>query len=130
MDSNTTILDLKNAVRDLCLYRGWGGEKAIQNPQRMVMAMVIELGELMEHFAWLEDGQVDELLAGNMAARRDHIAEELADVLIYAIQLARGLNIDISDAMLNKIEIVKRRRDDPDYGRTHPHVDSDKSATP
>ena len=130
MDSNTTILDLKNAVRDLCLYRGWGGEKAIQNPQRMVMAMVIELGELMEHFAWLEDGQVDELLAGNMAARRDHIAEELADVLIYAIQLARGLNIDVSDAMLNKIEIVKRRRDDPDYGRTHPHVDSDKAGTP
>lgn len=130
MDSNTTILDLKNAVRDLCLYRGWGGEKAIQNPQRMVMAMVIELGELMEHFAWLEDGQVDELLAGNMAARREHIAEELADVLIYAIQLARGLNIDVSDAMLNKIEIVKRRRDDPDYGRTHPHVDSDKAGTP
>lgn len=126
MDAKTTVQDLKDAVRDLCLYRGWGGEKAIQNPQRMVMAMVIELGELMEHFAWLDSSQLEELAAGDMPVRRDHIAEELADVLIYAIQLARGLDIDVSDAMRRKIEIVKKRRDDPGYGRTHPHVDSDR----
>ena len=126
MDSKTTIQDLKDAVRDMCKYRGWGGEKAIQNPQRMVMAMVIELGELMEHFAWLDEDGLQSLLAGDMPARRDHIAEELADVLIYAVQLARALDVDISEAMLRKIEIVKQRRDDPDYGRTHPHVDSDQ----
>ena len=39
MDSKTTIQDLKDAVRDMCQYRGWGGEKAIQNPQKMAMAM-------------------------------------------------------------------------------------------
>ena len=55
--------------------------------------------------------------------RKAHIAEELADVLIYAVQLARGLDIDVSEAMLRKIEIVKKRRDDPEYGRTHPHLD-------
>ena len=43
MDSTTTIQDLKDGVRDMCQYRGWGGEKAIQNPQRMVMAMAIEV---------------------------------------------------------------------------------------
>ncbi len=126
MDSKTTIQDLKDAVRDMCLYRGWGGEKAIQNPQRMVMAMVIELGELMEHFAWLGQAELEKLVAGEMPKRRDHIAEELADILIYAFQLARGLDLDISDAMLRKIGIVKGRRDDPDLGRTHPHVDSDR----
>lgn len=126
MDANTTVQELKDAVREMCLYRGWGGEKAIQNPQRMVMAMVIELGELMEHFAWLEDGDLSKLVAGELPHRRDHIAEELADILIYAVQLARGLDIDISDAMLRKMEIVKGRRDDPDFGRTHPHVRSDE----
>lgn len=126
MDSKTTIQDLKNAVRDLCLYRGWGGDQAIQNPQHMVMAMTIELGELMEHFAWLDEAETGRLVAGEMPARREHIAEELSDVLIYAFQLARGLDIDISDSMERKIEIVKRRRDDPDYGRSHPHVQSDR----
>ena len=126
MDSKTTIQDLKEAVRDLCLYRGWGGDSAVQNPQRMAMAMAIELGELMEQFAWLDDDQLDELLAGNLPVRRDHIAEELADILIYALHLIRALDIDISEAMLRKIEIVKKRRDDPDYGRTHPHLYSDR----
>ena len=32
-DATTTIQDLKAAVADMCQYRGWGGEKAIQDPQ-------------------------------------------------------------------------------------------------
>ncbi len=126
MDSKTTIQDIKDAVRDMCLYRGWGGEKAIQDPQRMVMAMTVELGELMEHFAWLNQSEVDSLVSGEMPARRNHIAEELSDVLIYAFQLARALDVDLSEALLKKIEIVKGRRDDPDLGRSHPHVNSDQ----
>ena len=88
--------------------------------------MTVELGELMEHFAWLDPDGLRSLVAGEMPQRREHIAEELADILIYAIQLARGLDVDISEAILKKIEIVKIRRDDPDYGRSHPHVDSDR----
>ena len=126
MDENTTIQDLKDAVRDMCIYRGWGGEKALQDPQRMAMAMTIELGELMEHFAWLDGEEVARLVAGEMPQRREHIAEELADVLIYAIHMARSLDVDLAGTMLKKIEIVKGRRDDPDLGRTHPHVESDR----
>lgn len=125
MDAKTTVQDIKDAVRDMCYYRGWGGEKAIQNPQRMAMAMTIELGELMEHFAWLDPEELQRLVAGEMPNRRAHIAEELADILVYAFQLARGLDIDISEAMLRKIEIVKQRRDDPDFGRSHPHLYSE-----
>ena len=121
--SESAAQDLETAIFVYSKYRGWGGEKAIQNPQRMVMAMAIELGELMEHFVWLDSTQLQALVAGNMPERRAHIAEELADVLIYAVQLARGLDIDVSDAMLQKIEIVKKRRDDPEYGRSHPHLD-------
>ena len=125
MDSNTTLQDLKDAARDMCLYRGWGGESAVQNPRQMAMAMVVELGELMEHFAWLDEDGVEALLAGELPNRRAHIAEELADILIYAIQLARALDVDIADTVLGKIEIVKGRRENPDLGRSHPHLDSD-----
>ena len=126
MDSTTTMQDLKDAVRDMCLHRGWGGERAIQDPQHMAMAMVIEQGELMEQFAWLDADGVQALLDGRLPNRRAHIAEELADVLVYAVQIALALDIDLTDAMLRKIEVVKRRRDDPDYGRSHPHLYSDE----
>ena len=125
MDSNTTLQELKDAVRNMCLYRGWGGGNAVQNPRQMAMAMVVELGELMEHFAWLDEDGVEALLAGELPNRRAHIAEELADILIYAIQLARALDVDIADTVLGKIEIVKGRRENPDLGRSHPHLDSD-----
>ena len=74
----------------------------------------------------MDNTQLEDLVAGNMPGRKSHIAEELADILIDAIQLARGLDIDVSEAMLRKIEIVKKRQDDPDYGRTHPHLYSDR----
>ena len=123
MDSRTTFADLKEAVRDMCICRGWGGERAIQNPQQMAMAMAVELGEMMEHFAWLDADGVQALVDGKSPNRRDKIAEEFADVLIYGIQIMRALDVDISDTVLRKIDIVKQRSVDPDAGRTHPHVD-------
>ena len=58
-DSKITIRDLKGAVRDLRLYRGWDGERAVQ---RMVMATAIELGELTEHF---RPGTIHSFLSSN-----------------------------------------------------------------
>lgn len=123
MDERVTLADLKEAVREMCICRGWGGEKAIQNPQQMAMAMAVELGEMMEHFAWLDADGVQALIDGQSPKRRDMIAEEMCDVLIYGIQIMRALNVDISDVLMKKIDIVKQRATNPDAGRHHPHVD-------
>ncbi|MDO4357200.1 MAG: MazG-like family protein [Clostridia bacterium] len=125
MDEKTTLAELKEAVLQMALYRGWGDENGIQNPQQMAMAMSVELGEMMEHFAWLDADGVRRLLAGELPNRRNRIAEEFADVLIYGLQVMNALGVDISDTVLKKIEIVKRRATDPDAGRTHPHVDTE-----
>ena len=77
MDEKTTLADLKEAVREMCICRGWGGENAIQNPQQMAMAMSVELGEMMEHFAWLSPEDVQGLINGEQPKRRAMIAEEL-----------------------------------------------------
>lgn len=123
MDERVTLADLKEAVREMCICRGWGGENALQNPQQMAMAMSVELGEMMEHFAWLSPEDVQALIDGKSPKRRELIAEELSDVLIYAVQIMRALDVDISEAMLRKIDIVKQRGTDPNAGRHHPHVD-------
>ena len=41
MDEKVTLADLKEAIREMCICRGWGGENAIQNPQQMAMAMAL-----------------------------------------------------------------------------------------
>ena len=125
MDEKTTLAELKEAVLQMARYRGWGDENGIQNPQQMAMAMSVEMGEMLEHFAWLDADGVQRLLAGEMPKRREHIAEEFADVLIYGLQVMNALNVDIADAVLSKVDIVRQRAVDPDAGRTHPHRHDD-----
>ncbi|MBR2571019.1 MAG: nucleotide pyrophosphohydrolase [Clostridia bacterium] len=107
-DRDTTIDGLRQRVIDLCQEKGWG-ENGIQNPQHVAMAMTVEMSELLEHFQWLEPGDVQRLLAGGDEDRRTKIAEEFADVMMYGLQLTYALGIDVAQQVARKIEIVRRR---------------------
>lgn len=107
-DSNTTISQLKEAVHALCVRKGWGVD-GVQNPQHVAMAMTVEMSELLEHFQWLNPEDVQRLISGEDPERCAMIAEEFADVLMYGLQLARTLGIDVTGQILNKIAIVDRR---------------------
>ena len=107
-DSNTTISELKQAVHELCLRKGWGVE-GVQNPQQVAMAMTVEMSELLEHFQWLNPADVDRLMRGEDPERCAMIAEEFADVMMYGLQLTRTLGIDITHQVLRKINIVDHR---------------------
>lgn len=107
-DGNTTIGDLKEAVHRLCLRKGWGVE-GVQNPQHVAMAMTVEMSELLEHFQWLNPEDVEALAEGRDPGRTALIAEEFADVMMYGLQLARTLGIDITTQVLRKIDIVDHR---------------------
>lgn len=107
-DSNTTIQTLKQRIHELCLRKGWG-EDGVQNPQQVAMAMTVEMSELLEHFQWLNPEDVRALMHGEDPDRLNAIAEEFADVMMYGLQLTRTLNIDITEQILRKIDIVDRR---------------------
>ena len=107
-DSNTTLNELKERVHQLCLRKGWGVE-GVQNPQHVAMAMTVEMSELLEHFQWLNPGDVEALMAGQDPERVALIGEEFADVMMYGLQLARTLGIDVTEQVLRKIDIVDHR---------------------
>ena len=107
-DTNTSIAQLKDEVRALCLRKGWGVD-GVQNPQHVAMAMTVEMSELLEHFQWREPEDVGRLMEGGDPQRCAMIAEEFADVMIYGLQLARALGIDVTEQILRKIEIVDHR---------------------
>ncbi|MBR1821368.1 MAG: hypothetical protein IJ769_07070 [Clostridia bacterium] len=111
-DSNTTLSTLKEAVHQLCLRKGWGVE-GVQNPQHVAMAMTVEMSELLEHFQWLNPEDVDALLEGRDPERTALIAEEYADVMMYGLQLMRALNVDITEQIIRKIDIVDHRPPKP-----------------
>lgn len=112
-DSNTPIAELKRQVLAMCRRKGWGDENGVQNPQHVAMAMTVEMSELLEHFQWLDPADVDRLLSGGDPARVALIAEEFADVMMYGLQLADALHIDVTEQILRKIDIVDRRTPKP-----------------
>ena len=111
-DSNTTLETLKEQIHQLCLRKGWG-DHGIQNPQHVAMAMTVEMSELLEHFQWLNPEDVQALMDGRDPERRAMIAEEYADVLMYGLQLMMALNIDVTEQILRKIDIVDHRLPKP-----------------
>ena len=107
-DRDTTISTLKAEIIALCRRKGWGID-GIQNPQHVAMAMTVEMSELLEHFQWLNPEDVQALMDGGDEPRRAQIAEEFADVMMYGLQLMTALNIDVTEQVLRKIDIVDHR---------------------
>ena len=111
-DTETTVSQLKQAVHELCLRKGWGRD-GIQNPQQVAMAMTVEMSELLEHFQWMNEGDVRALMDGKNPEKTALIAEEFADIMMYGLQLTRTLGIDITQQVLRKIDIVDHRGPKP-----------------
>ncbi|MCA9118552.1 MAG: nucleotide pyrophosphohydrolase [Planctomycetaceae bacterium] len=70
-------------------------------PKNLSMALSIEAAELMEHFQWLTV-ESSRALRHN-SDRLQAVAEELADVVCYALALANELDIDLTEAMKTKM---------------------------
>lgn len=111
-DSNTSISQLKELVHALCIRKNWG-DNGVQNPQHVAMAMTVEMSELLEHFQWLNPEDVQRLMDGDDPERCAMIAEEFADIMMYGMQLARTLGIDVTEQILRKIDIVDHRPPKP-----------------
>ena len=114
-DRETTVSQLKEAVHQLCLRKGWG-VNGVQNPQQVAMAMTVEMSELLEHFQWMNTEDVRALMDGKNPEKTALIAEEFADIMMYGMQLARTLGIDVAAQIERKIDIVDHRpvkKDEP-----------------
>lgn len=98
------IEDLTAALRQFADERDWA---QFHTPKNLVMALVGEVGELVEHFQWLTPDESVEVMKDDTSARR--IAEELADVLIYLVRLADVLGVDLLEAARTKLESNAKR---------------------
>jgi NTP pyrophosphatase (non-canonical NTP hydrolase) len=107
------IKKIQKQLSDFADERDWN---QFHNPKNLAVALSVEASELVEIFQWLTPEQAEEIMSTNES---EHVKEEIADVMIYLIRLADKLNIDLEDAVADKI--VKN-------GEKYP-VDTSKGST-
>ncbi|KAK3184026.1 hypothetical protein Dsin_031312 [Dipteronia sinensis] len=93
-----SLKDLSKILEEFAKARDW--EKH-HSPRNLLLAMVGEVGELSEIFQWR--GEVEKGLPNWEEADKEHLGEELSDVLLYLIRLADICEIDLADAATKKI---------------------------
>jgi len=97
-DAATTFAELKSRVLAFALERDW---EQFHAPKNLSMALAAEAGELMEHFLWATP-EASRTIA-NDPAKRQKIEEELADVVIYALEFANMTGIDVAAVIETKM---------------------------
>ena len=97
-DTQTRVATLRELVEQFVSQRDW---HQFHCPKNLSMALAIEAAELMEHFQWLTTDASRTLT--DDADRHAQVADELADILCYALALANELQIDISTAIRSKM---------------------------
>jgi dCTP diphosphatase len=70
------------------------------SPKNLASALVVEAGELLEHFQWMTEEESRTLAP----EKRNAVAMEVADVLLYLIQLSTALGIDPLEATQAKLK--------------------------
>ena len=98
MEPKLSVESFQRLVDDYVVERDW---KRYHKPKDIAISIAIETSELLELFQWKSDpinnGEIDKEL-------KIRIGEELADVMIYCACMANSTGIDLSDALLNKIQ--------------------------
>jgi NTP pyrophosphatase (non-canonical NTP hydrolase) len=92
-----SIDDLSRAVRAFAEERDW---TQFHSPKNLASALVVEAGELLEPFQWLSEEQSRALPPEKLQA----VADEMADVLLYLVQLSSALNVDLLAATRAKLQ--------------------------
>jgi NTP pyrophosphatase (non-canonical NTP hydrolase) len=69
--------------------------------------LAIEAGELQETMLWKSDAEVAESLASG--SLKEHIGDEIADVLSFALLLAHDLGLDPAELILGKLAKNEQR---------------------
>jgi dCTP diphosphatase len=92
-----SLRELAQQLQQFANERDW---QQFHAPKNLACALVVEAAELLEHFQWLTEDQSRSL----DSARHDAVAAEMADVLLYLLQLSNALNVDLVAAAQTKLK--------------------------
>ncbi|MEO8614079.1 MAG: nucleotide pyrophosphohydrolase [Luteolibacter sp.] len=91
-----SIAELTAQIQTFVDARDW---RKFHNPKDLSVAIAAEAGELMQHFVWQQEEQIEKRLEKN----REEIASEIADVAILLFEFADNLGMNLGEVMQAKI---------------------------
>jgi NTP pyrophosphatase (non-canonical NTP hydrolase) len=105
------IQELTRAMHRFVRAKGWyePDSPRQQTPRNLAVSLTLEAAEVLDHFQW-----------GEMLDDPQALAGELADVALYLLQIASVCEIDLEQAILDKLDVnYSRTWDTP----TPPQID-------
>jgi NTP pyrophosphatase (non-canonical NTP hydrolase) len=98
------IKTLEEAMHRFVESKGWyqADSPKPQTPKNLAISLSLEAGEVLELYQWGD------------SANREELSGELADVMLYLLQLASIEGIDIGKAVMDKLDINHKRTWDTD----------------
>ena len=91
MLSDETTKRIKKFVSD----RDWD---QFHSPANLAKSISIESAELLECFQW-----------DNENYNKEHVLEELADVINYCVQMADKLDVDLDEIVNKKLDLTEKK---------------------
>ncbi|MGE6755348.1 nucleotide pyrophosphohydrolase [Rossellomorea sp. NPDC071047] len=88
---------MKHLCEKVIEFRDERNWDANHNEKDLAISISLEANELLENFQWKTSREAVE-------ATRQNIKEEMADVLIYLVQLADKMDIDLEEEVYEKLE--------------------------
>ncbi|MGH8855445.1 MAG: nucleotide pyrophosphohydrolase [Telluria sp.] len=100
--ADSELARLRALVRQFVDERDWD---QFHTPKNLAAALTVEAAELLEHFQWLQHGRVEELGADKLM----EVRHEMADVLVYLVRLADKLDVDLFEAVREKMVLNREK---------------------
>ena len=88
----------KDKIQKFADERNW---EQYHTPKNLAMALSGEVGELIEVFQWLSEEESKNLSDKDLQLAK----EEIADIFIYLLRLTTKLNLNLEEAVNEKLEI-------------------------
>tara|TARA_B100001029_G_scaffold109476_1_gene90346 strand:+ start:809 stop:1156 length:348 start_codon:yes stop_codon:yes gene_type:complete len=89
---------IQQRLKKFAEVRNW---KQFHNPKNLVMALSVEVAELVEIFQWSNSGGNDEI---NDPETQEKIKEEIADIFNYLLKISDELELDLDEIIHKKID--------------------------
>ncbi|KUP04349.1 nucleotide pyrophosphohydrolase [Bacillus coahuilensis m2-6] len=88
---------MKDLIQKIVEFRDERGWNSAHNEKDLAISISLEANELLENFQWRSSEEA-------VAESNQNIKEEMADVLIYLLQLAEKMDIDLEEEAFKKME--------------------------
>ena len=88
---------MQKAIDEILKFNEERDWHQFHTPENLAKSICIEASELLECFQWNENYD------------KQHVCEELADVMNYCILMAHELNVDLEEILLMKLEQNKKK---------------------